>query len=81
MLRHAAASSVDVTATRREDTLELLIEDDGRGFLPGDIRRARADGHFGLALLADRAVGMGGRLTIDSEPGCGTRVRLEVPAA
>jgi two-component system, NarL family, sensor kinase len=81
VLRHAAASSVDVTATRREDTLELLIEDDGRGFPPGDIRRARADGHFGLALLADRAVGMGGQLTIDSEPGCGTRVRLEVPAA
>jgi signal transduction histidine kinase len=81
VLRHAAATTVDLTATVHDDTLELLIEDDGRGFPPGAMRRARVDGHFGLALLADRAVGMGGRLTIDSEPGCGTRVRLEVPAA
>jgi two-component system, NarL family, sensor kinase len=79
--RHASARTVDLRATVQADTLELLIEDDGRGFSPGAMRRARADGHFGLAMLADRAVGMGGRLTIDSEPGCGTRVRLEVPAA
>jgi two-component system, NarL family, sensor kinase len=81
VLHHAAATTVDLKATLQDDTLELLIEDDGRGLPPGAMRRARADGHFGLALLADRAVGMGGRLTIDSEPGCGTRVRLEVPAA
>ena len=81
VLRHAAAATVRVEASLHGGTLRLLVEDDGCGFRPAEVRRARADGHLGLALLGDRAGAMGGFLIIDSEPGRGTRVRLEVPAA
>ena len=81
VLRHAEATDVRLEASVRDGTLRLLVEDDGRGFRPAEVRRARADSHFGLALLGDRAGVLGGYLIIDSEPGRGTRVRLEVPAA
>ena len=81
VLRHADAAAVRVEASLHGGTLRLLVEDDGCGFRPAEVRRARADGHLGLALLGDRAGAMGGFLIIDSEPGRGTRVRLEVPAA
>ncbi|HWT24879.1 MAG TPA: ATP-binding protein [Solirubrobacteraceae bacterium] len=81
VLRHADASAVDLHATVSDGTLSLVVADDGRGFAPDAVRRARAAGHFGLALLEDRASGVGGRLTIDTRPGHGTRVALEVPTA
>ncbi|HLL87615.1 MAG TPA: ATP-binding protein [Thermoleophilaceae bacterium] len=54
----------------------LLVEDDGRGF---DAARAAREGHFGVWLLHDLARAAGGRAEIESEPGRGTRVRVEVP--
>jgi two-component system NarL family sensor kinase len=81
VLHHAHATSVSVDAHVEEGTLHVLVEDDGRGFDPDDGGRARAGGHLGLALLQDRAAAVGGRLAVDSAPGHGTRVRLEVPAA
>jgi signal transduction histidine kinase len=42
--------------------------------------RRRAEGHLGLDLLRDRARDLGGRLEVDSEPGRGTTVTLEVGA-
>jgi two-component system NarL family sensor kinase len=80
VLRHADASTVELHAAMTGSTLELRVQDDGRGFAGDAIRRARAGGHLGLAMLADRAAALGGRLIIDSAPGRGTLVRLEVPA-
>jgi two-component system NarL family sensor kinase len=80
VLRHADATTVELHAGITDGIVQLLVEDDGRGFSPGHVRLARADGHIGLPLLADRASALGGRLIIDSAPGRGTRVRLEVPA-
>jgi signal transduction histidine kinase len=54
------------------------VEDDGVGFAPAGSGGPR-EGHFGLALLRDRASDFGGELTIDSAPGRGTAIRLEVP--
>ena len=59
----------------------LTIADDGRGFSAADAEAAREDGHLGLRVLGDMARGAGGSLDIDSEPGRGTRVCLEVPVA
>jgi signal transduction histidine kinase len=75
---HAAASHVDVRAERRGDCVSLTVADDGRGFSVGS---ARPEGHFGLSLLEDLARDAGAELTLDSRPGEGTRVRVELEAA
>jgi signal transduction histidine kinase len=74
--RHAAAQHVRVYAQRRNGHATLGVEDDGRGFATGGEHRR----HFGLRMLADLAADAGGELTVDSAPGAGTKIRLEVPA-
>jgi two-component system, NarL family, sensor kinase len=81
VVAHAGASVVDVTVTANGTRTSLVVQDDGRGFHIGEINGAdRSDGHFGLRVLADLASDAGGVLEIRSEPGRGTRLRLEVPA-
>jgi signal transduction histidine kinase len=78
---HAEASHVRICATHEDGCAVLSVEDDGRGFVPGPARRAEDKRHFGLRILHDLAQDAGGTLTIDSKPGGGTRVRIEVPVA
>jgi two-component system, NarL family, sensor kinase len=79
VIAHSDASQVDVSVLLQNSHAGLTIADDGRGFSPADAEAAREDGHLGLRVLADMAKDAGGRLDIDSEPGRGTRVLLEVP--
>jgi signal transduction histidine kinase len=79
--KHADASHVRVHAARRNGTAMLTVEDDGRGFVHGESHRANGNEHFGLRILEDLARDAGGRLTVQSSPGAGTRVSIEVPAA
>jgi two-component system NarL family sensor kinase len=74
---HAGASHVDVRAERAGDRIALTVADDGRGF---DVASARPEGHFGLSLLEDLARDAGATLELDSKPGEGTRVRVELGA-
>ncbi|MFD8330569.1 GAF domain-containing sensor histidine kinase [Streptomyces lydicus] len=76
-LRHSGAESVEVTLSRDGQGALLRIADDGCGFDPGAVRRAGR--HLGLVSMHDRAGGVGGRLTVESEPGKGTAVEMEVP--
>jgi signal transduction histidine kinase len=54
------------------------VADDGRGF--DAAARAVRGRRLGLTSMEERAAELGGRLSISSEPGAGTRVELEVPA-
>lgn len=56
----------------------MEIEDDGAGF---DAAADAAEGHLGLALIADAARRCGAELAVASRPGQGTRFRMEVPLA
>ncbi|MFI6350857.1 GAF domain-containing sensor histidine kinase [Streptomyces sp. NPDC050560] len=76
-LRHAGAAHVDVHLGRRGRGAVLRVTDDGRGFDPRAVRRAGR--HLGLVSMRDRASGVGGVLTVTSEPGKGTTVEMEVP--
>ncbi|MBM7090161.1 GAF domain-containing sensor histidine kinase [Streptomyces sp. NPDC014603] len=76
-LRHAEADRVDVTLDRRGCGAVLRVTDDGSGFDPRTVRRAGR--HLGLVSMRDRASGVGGRLSVESEPGKGTTIELEVP--
>jgi two-component system NarL family sensor kinase len=81
VMAHSDAQHVDVSVILENSHAGLTIADDGRGFTPEMADAAREDGHLGLRVLADMARDAGGRLDIDSEPGRGTRVLLEVPVA
>ena len=81
VMAHSHAAHVDVSVTLENSHAGLTIADDGRGFSPAMAEAARDDGHLGLRVLGDMARDAGGRLDIDSEPGRGTRVCLEVPVA
>jgi signal transduction histidine kinase len=76
-LRHADAEHLDVRLDSRERTVVLVVSDDGAGFEP---TAAGAGRRLGLASMRERARAAGGRLTVDSRPGGGTTVRLEVPS-
>ncbi|MFI2261765.1 GAF domain-containing sensor histidine kinase [Streptomyces tubercidicus] len=76
-LRHSGAKAVEVTLTRDGQGALLRIADDGCGFDPRAVRRAGR--HLGLVSMHDRAGGVGGKLTVESEPGKGTAVEMEVP--
>ncbi len=72
---HANARSVSLSLQANGSNLVLEIQDDGRGFDPGD---KLSSGHFGLVGMKERAELSGGVLTIDSQMGKGTRLRLEI---
>jgi two-component system sensor kinase len=77
-LKHANATRIDVTLAREEPGLiTICVADNGQGF---DIPRApdRPLG-LGLAMITERAEGVGGRAEIQSVPGKGTRVRITAP--
>jgi signal transduction histidine kinase len=76
--RHAGVSETTVRLWADQDTLLVRIEDQGTGFDPAAVLAA---GHAsGLAGMQERAALCGGQLTVDSEPGGGTRLALELPA-
>ncbi|MEU6913808.1 GAF domain-containing sensor histidine kinase [Streptomyces olindensis] len=76
-LRHSGADHVDVTLDRRGGGAVLRVTDDGSGFDPQAVRRAGR--HLGLVSMRDRASGAGGSLTVESVPGKGTTIEMEVP--
>ena len=57
----------------------LEVGDDGIGFHPERGSRRVKDGHFGLQGLTDLVADAGGSFVVDSAPGAGARVRVEVP--
>lgn len=77
-LRHSEGDRVEVTLTRTPAGGAVLkVVDSGKGFDPRTVRRAGR--HLGLVSMRDRASGVGGRLTVHSEPGQGTTIEMEVP--
>ncbi len=80
VLRHAEASHIEIRIDVREDRVLALVADDGRGFDP--VQGPRDDGRgLGLLGMRERASLVGGRVTVESAPGAGTRVRLEIPVS
>jgi len=74
--KHARAHAIRVrlraTATSGERRLELEIADDGRGFDPREIPA----GHFGLAIMHERARSVGANVRVRSQAGQGTVVSM-----
>jgi two-component system NarL family sensor kinase len=78
-VQHAAPTSVRVEVGRPSPrTTRLVVTDDGRGFDRAGTRSRAAQADVGLGLLEDLALQSGARLDIDSAPGHGTTLTLEV---
>jgi PAS domain S-box-containing protein len=77
-IRHSQASNLSILLEKKAGQVRIYVEDNGVGF---DLEDLQIEGHLGLAGMRERAEMMGGRLTIDSAPGKGTSILLEVPDA
>ena len=77
--RHARAKHVTVSVDDTDGKVRLEVADDGTGFVPTELERRRAEGHVGLSLLEQLVTRAGGTLQIESSPGHGTLLRVEVP--
>jgi two-component system NarL family sensor kinase len=74
-VRHAAARSIRLKLLAQPGQVRLLVIDDGRGFDANDIPKDR----YGLAGINERVHLLGGKLTLQTSPGHGTRLEVEVP--
>jgi two-component system, NarL family, sensor kinase len=73
--RHAGAKQVSVRLVATPEQVQLLVEDDGRGFVLSETPEDR----HGLVGINERAKMLGGTLDVRSSPGAGTRVQVTVP--
>ncbi|BCL14591.1 sensor histidine kinase [Micromonospora sagamiensis] len=81
-VRHAGATTADVTLSYLGDHVAVDIVDDGRGFDPHRLPAPEAHrGGFGLAAMRARVLALGGDLTVESAPGHGTALAAQLPLA
>ena len=76
VVKHAQAEHVSVLLHVKEGRVAVVIEDDGRGFAEGDETTG-----IGLLGMRERVALVGGSVTVESRPGAGTTIVVEVPEA
>jgi signal transduction histidine kinase len=74
--RHSGATHAFIDLDMRDENVQLVIEDDGRGIVPGALQ---VGGHHGLANMRVRAAALGGVFEIDSALPIGTRIIVAIP--
>jgi signal transduction histidine kinase len=75
VVKHASAAHVSVVLAQRNGVVTAIIEDDGRGFTPGE----ETERGVGLLGMRERVALVEGRLTVESSKGAGTTLVIEVP--
>ncbi len=78
VVRHAGAEVASVLINRQPHRLQIIVEDNGRGFDPQQVRVERG-ASLGLQGIWERARLLGGDLTIESQPGQGTTLYVKIP--
>jgi signal transduction histidine kinase len=76
--KHSKARRVQVKFEAEDGRVCVVIQDDGHGFSPDNLEMIYGR-HFGLQFMRERAGQLGGMLQVQSTPGKGTQVMLEVP--
>jgi PAS domain S-box-containing protein len=77
--KHAVTAEVSITITSDNGMLSMLVSDDGKGFIPVSFERIQAGPGWGLKIMRERAELIGGNFHVDSAPGRGTLVSVDVP--
>jgi signal transduction histidine kinase len=78
VIKHSGARQASITVKREPDRILLTIGDDGKGFSPVQSSADLQRGGFGLVGIAERAELLGGTADIQSGPGLGTTIRVEI---
>lgn len=77
-LKHAQANDMWITVREHDDTIELQLRDNGVGF---DTSAPGPEGHFGMAMMRERAQVGGGTFDSQSAPGEGTTITVRFPTS
>jgi signal transduction histidine kinase len=77
-LKHARATDIWITVSEQGEDLELQLRDNGRGF---DTSAPGPEGHFGMAMMRERAQVGGGRFEVQSTPDQGTTITVAFPTS
>ncbi len=78
VVKHAGARHVSVTLTLKAASVVTVVEDDGEGFAPDEVV-VTTEGGLGIIGMRERISLLGGRLELESAPGAGTTLVVEVP--
>lgn len=78
--KHAGASTVWISLSRQDDSLRVMVADDGQGFDVESVKGPHGDS-FGLFNIHERIAHLGGNMTIQSGPGQGACFEIIVPLA
>ena len=76
--RHAQATEVEVTLENGKGTIEMIVKDNGQGFVLDNLEE-KPPGYHGLNIVKERAEMLGGDLNISTAPGEGTSVMVSLP--
>jgi PAS domain S-box-containing protein len=77
-LKHSSAEHIFVNLIQSDGILCLTVEDDGKGFDQSAVEISPG-GPLGIEIMKERATDAGGNLRIESHPGKGTQVMVEIP--
>jgi len=79
--QHAQASAITLKLVVEDDWINLLIQDDGKGFDPDNVtyNTGFSPTHFGLTGMGERVRILSGSLCIFSAPGAGTYIEVSIP--
>lgn len=77
VVRHAQANTVSVLLEERKGKVRVIVEDDGRGFDPEAVRSSTQ--RLGLYGMQERVGLLGGTFVVESKPGAGTSIFVEIP--
>jgi len=75
VIKHASARSVSIVVASSNGSVRAIVEDDGNGFATSNVREHA----LGLVGMRERAQLLGGRLDVESAPGSGTTILVEIP--
>jgi len=78
-VRHSNASSVSVVLTSTSELVSVMVDDDGVGFDLDAVLAGPVEGRFGLLAMDERALMLHGSVSVESSPGEGTAVFIEIP--
>ena len=80
VLHHSGVGFAQVCLDIQEDLVHLVIEDKGVGFDPNEVlNRQYNRERFGLLGMRERIHGLGGKMIIESQPGEGVKIDIQVP--